>query len=230
MSRKVLVLAAHPDDEVLGVGGTIARHVARGDRVEVVIAAEGVTSRRNVRDPVAQASEIEALRSAARRAAAALRCEGPRFLGFPDNRCDGVELLDIVKAIESVIADCQPDTVYVHHCGDVNVDHRKLHEAALAACRPQPGCKVTRLLSFETPSSTEWAAAGNLPPFVPTVFVDIAHHWEAKRAALRAYEGELRPWPHPRSIAAIEHLGRWRGASAGLEMAEAFVLLRGIEA
>jgi LmbE family N-acetylglucosaminyl deacetylase len=108
----------------------------------------------------------------------------------------------------------------------VNIDHRRLHEAALAACRPLPGRGVRRLLSFETPSSTEWATPGSLPPFLPSVFVDIAPHWEAKQAALRAYAGELRPWPHPRSIAAIEHLGRWRGASAGMEMAEAFALLR----
>jgi LmbE family N-acetylglucosaminyl deacetylase len=226
MSRSVLVLAAHPDDEVLGVGGTIAWHVARGDRVHVAIAAEGATSRHDARDPGAQRGEIETLRSAARRAAAALGSEPPRFLGFPDNRCDSLDLLDIVKALERVIAECRPDTVYAHHCGDVNIDHRRLHEATLAACRPLPGHGVKRLLSFETASSTEWSPAGSLPPFVPTVFVDISPHWKAKQAALRAYENEMRPWPHPRSPAAVEHLGRWRGATAGVEMAEAFMLLR----
>jgi LmbE family N-acetylglucosaminyl deacetylase len=230
MSGTVLVLAAHPDDEVLGVGGTIAWHVARGDRVHVVVAAEGATSRHVARDPLSQSGEIEALRQCARQAAAELGSHPPRFLGLPDNRCDGVDLLDIVKAIEDVIVECRPDTVYVHHAGDVNIDHRRLHDAALAACRPQPGHGVRRLLSFETVSSTEWVPSGSLPPFLPTVFVDISRYWAAKLAALRAYESEMRPWPHPRSLAGVEHLGRWRGATAGLEMAEAFMLLREIVA
>jgi LmbE family N-acetylglucosaminyl deacetylase len=230
MSRNVLVLAAHPDDEVLGVGGTMAWHAARGDRVHIAIAAEGATSRHRERDAAGQAGEIEALRSAARKAAVALGSLPPRFFGFPDNRCDSVDLLDIVKAVEDTLAECKPEIVYVHHNGDVNVDHRRLHEATLAACRPLPGHGVRRLLSFETASSTEWAPPGSLPPFQPSVFVDIERHWPAKQAALRAYEAEMRPWPHARSIVAVEHLGRWRGATAGVGMAEAFMLLREVAA
>ncbi len=226
----VLVLAAHPDDEVLGVGGTIARHVARGDQVHVAIAAEGATSRSAVRDIDASAPELNALRAAARSAARILGANEPRFFGFPDNRCDGVDLLDIIKAVEAVVAELSPETVYVHHAGDTNVDHRRLHEAAFTACRPQPGHPVKRLLSFETPSSTEWAPPGSLPPFTPTVFVDVNRHWPAKVAALGAYASEMRAPPHPRSVSAIEHLARWRGATAGLEMAEAFMLLREVTA
>jgi len=230
MSETVLVLAAHPDDEVLGVGGTIACHAAAKDRVHVVIAAEGSTSRDATRNTAARRKEMSALQSAAHKAAKILGAKSVRFLGFPDNRCDSVDRLDFIKAIEAVVAELQPRTVYVHHAGDVNIDHRLLHEAAFTACRPQPKHCVKRLLSFETPSSTEWAPAGSLPPFLPSVFVDIERHWLAKQAALHAYEAEMRPWPHARSIAAVEHLGRWRGATAGVGMAEAFMLLREVAA
>lgn len=226
--RTVLVLAAHPDDEVLGVGGAIARHAAAGDAVHIVIAAEGATARDSARDAAARQSELNSLEQAGRAAAAALGASSVRFLGFPDNRCDRVELLDLVKAVESAIDETHPHTVYVHHAGDVNIDHRRLHEAALAACRPQPGHCVKRLLSFETPSSTEWTPPGSLPPFQPNLFVDIAPVWPRKLAGLEAYRQEMRPWPHPRSVQAVEHLARWRGATAGVEMAEAFMLLREI--
>jgi LmbE family N-acetylglucosaminyl deacetylase len=222
----ILVLAAHPDDEVLGLGGTIARHAARGDTVHIVIAAEGATSRDSVRDPSSRKPEIDSLQQASRAAANALGATSVRFLGFPDNRCDSVALLDIVKAVELGIAEVQPDIIYVHHAGDVNIDHRRLHEAAIAACRPLPGQQVKRLLSFETVSSTEWAPPGGLAAFQPSVFVDVARYWPQKLAALQAYRQEMRPWPHARSIEAIEHLGRWRGASVGIKMAEAFMLLR----
>jgi LmbE family N-acetylglucosaminyl deacetylase len=202
----VLVLAAHPDDEVLGVGGAIARHSAQGDIVHVAIAAEGVTSRDAVRDTRARHAQLEGLKDASRSALRVLGGASVRFLGFPDNRCDSVDLLDLVKAVEAIVAELRPDIVYVHHAGDLNVDHRRLHE--------------------ETPSSTEWAAAGSLPAFQPTVFVDISGYWPSKLAALECYRHEMRDWPHARSIQAIEHLGHWRGATAGLAMAEAFVLLR----
>ncbi len=224
----VLVLAAHPDDEVLGVGGTIARHAAAGDEVHVVVAAEGATSRDPVRDPDSRFGELEALRAAAHAAAEELGAGSVRFLGFPDNRCDGVDRLDLVKAVEEVVGELRPEWVYVHHSGDVNIDHRRLNEAAFTACRPQPEHCVKRLLSFETASSTEWSPPGTLPGFQPNRFVDITAHWPKKRAALNAYRQEMRPWPHARSVEAVEHLARWRGASVGLEMAEAFTVLRDI--
>jgi LmbE family N-acetylglucosaminyl deacetylase len=226
MSGTVLVLAAHPDDEVLGVGGTIAYHAALKDRVHIAIAAEGATSRDKSRNLAARVEEIGELKAAAGKAAETLGAQSVRFLGFPDNRCDSIDRLDLVKAIEAVVEELQPETVYVHHCGDVNIDHRLLHEAAFTACRPQPGHSVKRLLAFETVSSTEWSPPGSLPPFQPNIFVDISKYWLLKRAALEIYGNEMRPWPHARSITAVEHLGHWRGASAGMDMAEAFVLLR----
>ena len=228
MAKTVLVLAAHPDDEVLGIGGTIAYHSALGDKVYVVIAAEGVTSRDAVRDVQFRQDDLDELQSASREVAAELGAICVRFLGFPDNRCDSIDRLDLTKAIESVVSELQPHTIYVHHHGDVNIDHRRLHEAAFTACRPQPGHSVKRMLSFETVSSTEWAPPGSLCPFLPNVFVDIEEYWPQKKTALEAYGKEMCAWPCSRSIAAVEHLGRWRGASVGIGMAESFMLLRDV--
>lgn len=225
---KVLVVAAHPDDEVLGCGGAMARHAAAGDEVRVLILAEGATSRRTkralARDRAALASLGRAAKLAARRLGGA-RVELERF---PDNRMDGVELLDVVKAVERRVAAFRPEVVYTHHAADLNVDHRVTHQAVLTACRPLPGSSVARILCFEIPSSTEWQAPA-AGVFAPDWFVDISSTLPAKLKALQAYSSEMRPWPHPRSLRAVEHLARWRGASAGLEAAEAFVLARAVE-
>jgi len=218
---KVLVIAAHPDDEVLGCGGVVARHAAAGDKVETVIVAEGATSR-------GQGGEAtpEILRAAATKAAGILGSAPPRFLGLPDNRLDSVDLLDIVQALEAVLAEVAPEIVYAHHGGDLNIDHRIVFEAALTACRPIPNTPVKRFYCFETPSSTEWAAPSIGPSFQPQRYVRIADTWAAKRAALECYQTEMRDFPHARSIKAVEALARWRGAQAGLDTAEAFEVIR----
>jgi LmbE family N-acetylglucosaminyl deacetylase len=227
MSRKadtaVFVVAAHPDDEVLGCGGAIARHADRGDRVDVLFVADGVTSR-----PGGKAS-LEGRRAAARRAAQVLKVRAPRFLDFPDNRLDSVPLLDIVQALERVIAEVAPTVVYTHHGGDLNIDHRIVHQATLTALRPMPNSKIEGLFAFETPSSTEWATPAIGAGFRPDRFIDISSVLERKLAALEAYGEELRPFPHPRSAEAVRALATWRGASAGLKAAEAFLTLRWIE-
>jgi LmbE family N-acetylglucosaminyl deacetylase len=226
--ENILVVAAHPDDEALGCGGTIARHSLQGDRVHVIIAAEGVTSRQDVRDRAAATDELSSLHACA--------IEANKVLGasvelwpLPDNRLDTIARLDLIKRIEEVVERMKPTTVYTHHCGDVNVDHRRVHEAVVTACRPTPGHAVSRLLFFETASSTEWQTPGSQPPFVPNWFVDISATLQHKRRALDAYASEMRAWPHSRSLQAIEYLARWRGASAGVEAAEAFMLGRYIE-
>ncbi|HEY6895651.1 MAG TPA: PIG-L family deacetylase, partial [Rhodocyclaceae bacterium] len=152
-----------------------------------------------------------------------------QLLDFPDNRMDGVELLDVVKAVEAEVAAWQPDVVYTHHAGDVNIDHRVLNDAVVAACRPQPGHGVRTLLFFEIASSTEWRPAASGPAFTPDWFVNIEAYWPTKQAALAAYASEMRPFPHARSIEAVEHLAAWRGASVGCAKAEAFMLGRRIE-
>ena len=224
--NQVMVVAAHPDDEVLGCGGTIARHADSGDQVQVLIVAEGSTSRQQERDRAQVGDELSALAKAAHAAGSILGAASVELLDLPDNRLDSLDRLDLIKRIEECVERHQPECVYVHHAGDVNVDHRRLHEAVVTACRPMPGHVVRRLLSFEVASSTEWQPPGSAPAFQPNWFVDISDQWERKREALVAYASEMRDWPHARSLEAIEHLARWRGAQVGVDAAEAFCLLR----
>lgn len=228
MSDTVLIVAAHPDDEVLGCGGTIARHADLGDLVHVLIVAEGATSRLQHRDRLAVVDELSSLASSARKASSILGVVDLQVLDFPDNRLDSLDRLDLTKLLEDRIDALQPQVVYVHHCGDVNIDHRRLHEAVVTACRPTPSHCVLKLLSFEVASSTEWQPPGSAPSFNPNYFVDISEQWSRKREALLAYASEMRPWPHPRSIESLEHLARWRGSQVGVQAAEAFCLLRQI--
>ena len=132
----------------------------------------------------------------------------------------------ITQAVEALIAKHQPEIVFTHHVGDVNIDHRRLHEAVVTACRPQQGQCVKTLLCFEVPSSTEWQLPGSAPAFLPNWFIDISTTLGRKLAALDHYADELRPWPHPRSRQGVEHLAHWRGATVGVNAAEAFVLGR----
>jgi LmbE family N-acetylglucosaminyl deacetylase len=225
MNDRVLVVAAHPDDEVLGCGGTLARHAAAGDTVDILILAEGATSRDAARNAAARDGEMSALRDAAKACAAIIGTGAPAFGGLPDNRLDGVDLLDIVKLVEDAVARVSPNVVYTHHAGDLNVDHQRVNAAVMTACRPLPGSALRAVYAYETPSSTEWAGDG-LPAFRPTRFVDIAATLDLKMKALDAYAAEMRPFPHPRSAEAVMALARWRGATAGLAAAEAFAVLR----
>ena len=223
-ARTVLVVAAHPDDEVLGCGGTMARHAGEGDRVIPVFLADGESARGE-----AGAAMIGNRRRAAILAAGRLGAETPIFFSFPDNRLDAVPLLGIVQTIEGVLRETLPRIVYTHHGGDLNIDHRRVHQAVLTACRPLPGQSVQRVYAFEVPSSSEWGGAALGPPFEPNRFVDIGRWLDRKAAALDAYAGELREAPHPRSREAIAALQSWRGATAGIGAAEAFAVLREIE-
>lgn len=225
MSR-VLVVAAHPDDEVLGCGGTIARHADAGDQVQVLIVVEGATSRQEQRDRIQASADLSALAKAAQTAGSILGAAGVELLDLPDNRLDSLDRLDLIKRIEERINHHKPQVVYVHHAGDVNIDHRRLHEAVVTSCRPMPAQPVQRLLSYEVASSTEWQPPGSAPVFQPNWFVDISDQWLRKREALVAYSSEMRPWPHARSLQALQHLAKWRGAQVGVDAAEAFSLLR----
>jgi LmbE family N-acetylglucosaminyl deacetylase len=224
MSRNVLVIAAHPDDEVLGCGGTIARHVAEGDSVHVLFMANGVGARFG--DGEAPL-DFEERNLAKTRALELLGVRSDRSFDFPDNRMDRVALLDIVKPLEEFIHSIGPDTIYTHHCGDLNVDHRLTHQAVLTACRPQPGLRIQEILTFEIVSSTEWGDGGQ-QLFNPNAFIEITAHWEKKVDALKAYALEMREAPHSRSVDHLEVLARHRGACVGVQKAEAFVLVRRI--
>ena len=224
MHSTALILAAHPDDEVLGCGGTIAKLADKGTVVHVAFLADGVSSR--VGEHAAQRLELAARRSAAQRACEILGVKSVSFGDLPDNRMDTVPMLDITRAVETLIVAHRPKMVFTNHVGDVNIDHHRLHEAVVTACRPQQGHPVKTLLCFEVPSSTEWQLPGSAPAFTPNWFVDISNTLARKLAALDAYADELRPWPHPRSRQGVEHLARWRGATVGVEAAEAFTLGR----
>ena len=223
---KYLIIAAHPDDEVLGCGGSIAKWSRSGAEVHILIMAEGATSRDKSRNRLKRKNEILSLAQSADKACEILGAKSIKLLNFPDNRMDSVDLLDVIKDIESHIRKIKPEVIVTHHSGDLNIDHQVIHKAVITASRPQPGHFVKRILSFEVPSSTEWNTHSSSVPFVPNYFEDITDTLKLKIQALEAYESEMREWPHSRSIKATKHLAKWRGASVGFKSAEAFILLR----
>ena len=221
----ILVVAAHPDDEVLGCGGTIARSARQGHDVYVAVLGEGMTSRHSPGEHVAR-DAVEALQACTRRAAGFLGVRDVFFYDLPDNRFDTVPLLDAVKPLEGLVARLQPGAIYTHHGGDLNIDHAVTHRAVLTATRPMAGSPVRALYAFETFSSTEWAFAQFRPPFQPNVFVDIEATLDGKAEAMAMYESEARDFPHPRSGDAIRAAARRWGSVAGCGAAEAFELIR----
>lgn len=220
----ILVVVAHPDDEVLGCGGSINKWKKLGHSVHLLIMAEGSKSRDNGSN-----EEVVFLRKCAKKAAKILGADSLKLLGFPDNQMDTVNRLQVIKAIELEIENLKPHTVVTHHSGDVNIDHQIIHESVITACRPQPEFCVERILTFEVPSSTEWQTIASKFPFQPNYFEDISFFLDVKIDALNVYHSEMRKWPHARSIQNIEFQARWRGSSVGCEAAEAFMLLREIK-
>lgn len=224
-NNKLLVVAAHPDDEILGCGGTMALHSMRGDEVYVLILGEGITSRDVKRDRKKRDKEIKELRRDIEAANKIVGTKKTFIYDFSDNRFDSVPLLDIIKVVEKVKNEVMPDIVYTHHHGDLNIDHRLTFHAVLTACRPLKGESVKEIYSFEVPSSTEWSP-DNSKYFMPNYFVDIKDTIAKKVAAMKAYKSEIRGFPHPRSVRAIENLAKNRGANVGFEYAEAFMVVR----
>lgn len=222
--KKVLVFAAHPDDELLGVGGTVRRLADEGITVRAVIMAEGLTSRADSREVVDKGCLLR-LQEDARKAAEIVGYKSIEFCGLPDNRMDGMELLDIIKVVSKYVEKYQPDTIFTHHHGDLNVDHRITCEAVLTACRPVGEYCVKRIFTFETPSSSEWNFLYP-EPFIPNVYFDVSGTLEAKVEGMAYYRTENTIYPHPRSAEALRSLGRLRGSNVGFEMAEGFMLLR----
>lgn len=223
----ILVIAAHPDDEVLGCGGTVARLAAEGHAVSILILANGLTARADC-DATQAAERLAVHHERARRAGALLGAREVNLAGFPDQRMDTVPLLDVTQAIEREIARMRPVTVFTQHGGDLNYDHVLTFRATLTATRPVPGCPVRRVYAYEVGSSSEWSFQQFAPPFQPQVFFDIAAQLEAKVAAMQIYESETRAFPHPRSPEAIRTAARRWGSVAGVEAAEAFQLVREI--
>ena len=218
----IVVVAAHPDDEVLGCGGTIALHVERGAEVHVIFVADGVSSR-------GSATGISERQDAALEVSKILGYVEPTFLQLLDNQLDTLPLLEIVQKLETIFRRIRPTIVYTHHGSDLNIDHQLVHSAVLTACRPIPDQSVHTIYSYEVVSSTEWSSPEQGVQFRPVRYVDISSCVEKKLQALHCYSDEMRLFPHPRSIEAVEALGRLRGSEVGVEFAEAFGLIRQIE-
>lgn len=220
--KKVLIIAAHADDEVLGVGGSINRWVTEGKKVACLFMADGETSRE---------TDSSLIHRRAEQALDASRVLGHEVLGnlsLPDNRLDQVPMLDLAQALEPFIIDYLPDTVLTHSSNDLNIDHRRTLEAVLTACRPQPNSPVKRIASFEVPSATGWLPS--LPEFQPNYFIELVEdQWQKKLEALHCYKDEIRPFPHFRSLTSIDALAQFRGSSVGMQRAEALHILRWIE-
>jgi LmbE family N-acetylglucosaminyl deacetylase len=217
---KALIVAAHSDDEALGCGGTMARLSSQGWDVGVVFMTNGVGAR-----PDASSADASERGAAAQKAMKALGARVLHSFDFPDNAMDSMPLLKLTQAVELAARDFQPHLVLTHHAHDLNVDHRLVHQAVLTAFRPLPGSNVEAILCFEVASSTGWSSSTG-PSFHPTLSIDITATFAAKMEALKCYEVEMRPSPHPRSATSIEALARWRGSLCGLQFAEAFEVQR----
>lgn len=223
MSRRVLTVAAHPDDEVLGCGATIAKHSYMGDKVWILILGEGITSRKALSLPQKKKSLVE-LQKSAEKASRILGAEKLITKNLPDNQFDSVPLLEIIQTIEKVTNEFKPSIIYTHHQSDINIDHRRTLEAVGAVIRPTKNSNIDETLTFEVASSTDWNFTRN--PFKPNVFNQIdEENFDKKIAALKAYSTEMRPFPHPRSQEYLRALAKVRGGQAGVQMAEAFELI-----
>jgi len=228
MNKIILIVAAHPDDEVLGCGGTIARLTGEGHDVYVAILGEGITSRYDQRNQ-ADKNTVEALKPCSQQVVDLFGAKKLFMFGLPDNRFDTIPLLDVTKIIEGLIEEVKPKTVYTHHSGDLNIDHSIVHRATLTASRPVPGNIVKKIYAYEVPSSTEWAFNQVWNNFRPNVFIDISETLEKKIEAMGMYQSEVRSFPHPRSAEALRTIAKRWGSVAGLEAAEAFELIREIK-
>ena len=222
--KNILVFAAHPDDELLGVGGTIRKLSNQGISCRAIILGEGITSRANKRSE-ADSRDLAMLKEDAGEAAKIVGYQSIDFCDLPDNRLDGMELLDVIKVVSEYVEKYQPDTIFTHHHGDLNIDHRIVCEAVITACRPVGSCGVSTIYAFETPSSTEWNYT-YAEPFIPNVYIDVEDTLEAKVDGMKCYRSESTAFPHPRSAEALRALAALRGSNAGMEKAEAFMLLR----
>jgi len=223
----VLVIAAHPDDEVLGCGGTMARLAKEGHHVYIAILGEGITSRFNQREH-ADATQIGQLHGHSRKVAQLLGAKDVVLASLPDNRFDTVPLLEVAKVIEDLIKKYQPQVVYTQHGGDLNVDHVVTFRATLIATRPMADCTVRAVYAYPVASSSEWAFQQFSPAFAPNLYVDIGDTLEVKIQAMQLYESEARAFPHPRSPEALRAAALHWGSNVGVPAAEPFQVIREI--
>ncbi len=229
-NKKILIVVAHPDDEILGLGGTMTNLIKNyGVKTKVIILGEGITSRSDNRDTELWRDELETHGNNILQAQKAIGYHNVSIYDFPDNRFDSVALLDIIKIIEKEKCDFDPDAIFTHHGGDVNIDHQRTFEAVITSCRPMAHESVKTIITFETMSGTEWRASTDPKHFIPNLFVSITEEeLDAKIKAMELYEFEKRTYPHPRSPEALKIVAQRWGVAMGVSYAEAFCLVRNI--
>ncbi len=218
---KVLVIAPHPDDEVLGCGGAIARHVREGAEVYLCVVTKAYP-------PQWSESLVEEKKQEVLRANQILNIRETFFLDFPTVKLDTVPQKELNDSIARVVNEVKPEVAYIPHKGDLNKDHRLVFEASMVALRPLSGSTVSKMLCYETLSETEWGSPETESVFIPNVYINITDTLETKLKAMSAYASELKDYPHPRSLDMLKVLAQKRGAEAGLAAAEAFMLVREI--
>ena len=222
--KKLLIIAAHPDDEILGCGATVAKMIDQGWEAKSVILGQGMVSR-GVED---EERALKQLREDARRANHELGIADVAFYDFPDNAFDRVPLLEIIKVVEKEVSNYKPDIIFTHFGGDLNIDHRRTFEAVLTATRPQPSFFNPTIYSFFIPSSTDWVDGFILKSFMPNIYFDVEGYIEKKLNALKCYTTEMRNYPHSRSIESLRIFSKYWGNRVGLNYVEPFILVRKI--
>lgn len=229
-NKKIMVVVAHPDDEILGLGASMNRFIHEYDiDAHVVILGEGLTSRSDKRDTDEWKEELEVHRSNIKTAQRAIGYQSVSIHDLPDNRFDTVALLDIIKIIEKEKKAHQPEIIFTHHGGDVNIDHQRTFESVITACRPMEDELVKTIITFETPSGTEWRASTDPKHFIPNLFLTFDEsNLQAKITAMESYKFEKRDYPHPRSPKALSIRASFWGQSVGSKYAEAFSLVRSV--
>ncbi len=235
---KILVIVAHPDDEVLGMGGTIKKLTKNKNQVKIVIMATGIAARRSTdfknssnyniskNDQKIIEKQISTVKIHAQKAAKILGVTDIEFLGYPDNEMDTISNLELTKSVEKIIQKFKPQVIYTHTPFDVNVDHIACYNAVLTATRPKKNMIVKKVMTFEVPSSSEWNFTST---FAANTFVDISNEITNKIKALQCYKTEIQKYPHPRSAKSLESIGNRWGTVSGYSVAEAFSLVRFLE-
>ncbi len=223
MTKKILIVAAHPDDEVLGCFATVAKLIREGYKAYTLILSCGKSSRGKVKQEEYDILQQEMIAANKLIGISEVFCEK-----FPDNAFDSVSILEIVKKIEYYKSKLNPDIIFTHHEGDMNIDHQITHKAVLTATRPMEGEPVKTIYAMEVPSSTEWNSFCARHVFIANVFFDVSDTINEKVKAMSLYKSELRQYPHPRSLQYIENLSKLSGAKVGLKYSENFILVRNI--
>lgn len=230
-NKRILIIVAHPDDELLGLGASMNRLIEEFQVItHVVILGEGITSRSTERNPAQWESELMTHKKNIHQAKTAIGYHSVSIYDFPDNRFDSIALLDIIKVVEKEIQLFQPEIIFTHHGGDVNVDHQYTYRAVITACRPMEREKVNTIITFETPSGTEWIPSTDAQQFIPNLFIEVSEkNVIAKTKGMEFYEFEKRQYPHPRSPEALMIQSKRWGVSVGCYLAEAFCIVRSIQ-